>query len=449
MARRQDVTRALAEWIVGCEPAHIPASVQDQGVRSFVNWIGCAVGGASHETVDRALDGITQFSGPAKATVLGRTERLDVLHAALLNGISSHVLDYDDTHLKTIIHPAGPVASAALAVAELKNLSGADLLHAMIIGIEVECRIGNSVYPEHYDVGWHITGTTGVFGAAAAVSKLLKLDVQKTVWALSLAATQSSNLREMFGTMTKSFHPGRAAQNGATAAFMAQAGFDSAEAGIEGRRGFAAILSTKQDYGEILDTLGKSWEAELNSYKPFACGIVIHPAIDAGIQIHDEHKIKPEDVETIELLAHPFVLELTGKTEPKTGLESKFSIFHSAAYALARGDGSPTAFTDEAATDPQIVALRKRVKVTTDKSVHEDEVTYTVKTKDGKTIKKYIEHAIGSVHKPLSNEQLNVKFTKQSSLVIGEARTKALLDLAWKIKDVAKASDLAAASLPK
>jgi 2-methylcitrate dehydratase PrpD len=448
MARRQDVTRALAEWIVGCEPAHIPAAVQDQGVRSFVNWMGCAVGGARHETVDRALDGLTQFSGPAKATVLGRTERLDVLHAALLNGISSHVLDYDDTHLKTIIHPAGPVASAALAVCELKNLSGAEFLHALILGIEVECRIGNSVYPDHYDRGWHITGTTGVFGAAAAVGKLLGLNVQQMVWALSIAATQSSNLREMFGTMTKSFHPGRAAQNGAAAAFLAQANFDSAEAGIEGRRGFAAILSDKQDYGEILDTLGKSWEAELNSYKPFACGIVIHPAIDAGIQIHDEHKIKPEDVETIELLAHPFVLELTGKTEPKTGLESKFSIFHSAAYALARGDGSPTAFTDEAATDPAIVALRKRVKVTTDKSVHEDEVTYTVKTKDGRTIKKYIEHAIGSVHKPLSNEQLNVKFTRQSALVIGEARTKALLDLSWKIKDVPRAADLAAASLP-
>jgi 2-methylcitrate dehydratase PrpD len=448
MARRQDVTRALAEWIVGCEPAHIPAPVQDQGVRSFVNWMGCAVGGARHETVDRALDGVTQFSGPTKATVLGRPERLDVLHAALLNGISSHVLDYDDTHLKTIIHPAGPVASAALAVAELKNLSGAELLHALILGIEVECRIGNSVYPEHYDAGWHITGTTGVFGAAAAVGKLLKLDVQKMTWALSLAATQSSNLREMFGTMTKSFHPGRAAQNGATAAFLAQAGFDSAEAGIEGRRGFGAILSTKQDYGEILDTLGRSWEAELNSYKPFACGIVIHPAIDAGIQIHDEHKIKPEEVETIELLAHPFVLELTGKTEPKTGLESKFSIFHSAAYALARGDGSPTAFTDEAATDPAIVALRKRVKVTTDKSVHEDEVTFTVKTKDGKTIEKYIEHAIGSVHKPLSNEQLNVKFINQSSLVIGEARTKALLDLSWNVKNVARAAELAEASLP-
>lgn len=131
--------------------------------------MGCAVGGASHETVDRALAAVTPFSGAATATVLGRGERLDALHGALVNGIASHVLDYDDTHLKTIIHPAGPVASALLAVAELRPVSGAELLHALIIGVEVECRIGNAVCPEHYDRGWHITGTAGVFGAAAAV----------------------------------------------------------------------------------------------------------------------------------------------------------------------------------------------------------------------------------------------------------------------------------------
>ncbi len=448
MARRQDVTRALAEWVVDSKFDDIPDNVRAQGVRSFVNWLGCAVGGASHETADRAIEGVAPFSGSQKVTVVGRAERLDALHAALLNGITSHVLDYDDTHLKTIIHPAGPVASAALTVAELKGLSGRDVLHALLLGIEVECRIGNSVYPDHYDRGWHITGTTGVFGAAAAVGKLLGLDAQRMTWALSLAATQSSNLREMFGTMTKSFHPGRAAQNGATAAFLAQAGFDSAEAGIEGRRGFAHVLSTKQDYGEILDTLGTEWEAGLNSYKPFACGIVIHPAIDGCIQLHKEHAIPAAEVESIELKAHPFVLELTGKTDPKTGLESKFSIFHATACALERGDGSPTAFTDEAATNPVLVDLRRRVKVETSPSVREDEVTITVRTKDGRTIEKYIEHAIGSLHRPLSNADLDRKFLHQSALVIGEAQSAELLDMAWKVEDFRHAADIAKASVP-
>src|SRR5262245_56245681 len=161
------VTRTLAGWVVASRAEDIPAGVRKEATRSMVNWIGCAVGGSHHETVDRALRALFEFSGPPQATVLGRHERLDILHAALINGISSHVLDYDDTHLKTIIHPAGPVASALLALSERRALSGAAFLHAFILGTEVECRIGNAVYPSHYDAGWHITGTAGVFGAAA------------------------------------------------------------------------------------------------------------------------------------------------------------------------------------------------------------------------------------------------------------------------------------------
>lgn len=263
MTQRSDVTRALAEWIVDCDIEAIPVEVQRESVRTFVNWLGCAVGGARHETVDRALAAVTPFSGQATSTVLGRGERLDALHAALLNGITSHVLDYDDTHLKTIIHPAGPVASALLAVAETRPVSGRDFLNALIVGVEVECRIGNSVYPDHYNRGWHITGTAGVFGAAAAVGRLLKLNVQQMTWALGIAATQSSGLREMFGTMCKSFHPGRAAQNGALSAYLAEANFDSSEQAIEAPRGFANVMSDKQDYNEIIGSLGETWEAPL------------------------------------------------------------------------------------------------------------------------------------------------------------------------------------------
>ena len=296
-----EITKRLAGWTVDLTAENIPASIRAEGVRTFVNWLGCAVGGASHETVDRALDAVRMFSGPERAQVIGRTERLDELHAALVNGISSHVLDYDDTHLKTIIHPAGPVASAILAVSESRAISGRDFLTALIAGIEVECRIGNSVYPDHYDRGWHITGTAGVFGAAAATGKLLGLTHQQMVWAFGIAATQSSGLREMFGTMCKSFHPGRAAQNGAMAAFLAKANFDSSERAIEAPRGFANVLSTKQDYSEIMDGLGDHWEAGLNTYKPFACGIVIHPTIDGCQQLREQLGAAVETIRSVEL----------------------------------------------------------------------------------------------------------------------------------------------------
>ncbi|MDQ3560319.1 MAG: MmgE/PrpD family protein [Pseudomonadota bacterium] len=449
MIKAENVTRNLAAWVRACEPSDVPDAVRREGVRTFFNWVGCAVGGASHETVDRALAAVTPFSGAATATILGRGERLDPLHAALVNGISSHVLDYDDTHLKTIIHPAGPVASALLAVAELRPASGAELLHALIIGVEVECRIGNAVYPEHYDRGWHITGTAGVFGAAAAVGKLIGLDEQRLTWALSLAATQASGLREMFGTMTKSFHPGRAAQNGAFAAFLAEAGFDSSEAGIEAPRGFANVLSTKQDYAEILEGLGTRWEAALNSYKPFACGIVIHPTIDGCIQLKDELGDAVNDITSVELTTHPLVLELTGKTEPRTGLEGKFSVYHSAAAALLRGDGSPTAFTDELVNDAKLVELRRKVRATEDPGCHEDAVTIAITLRDGRNLRKHVEHAIGSLHRPLSDQQLETKFHNQASLVIGEEASRRLMDLSWSLPSLSDAGEVARQSAPQ
>lgn len=448
MTERSDVTRALAEWVVSCDLPAIPEDIRKEGVRTFVNWMGCAVGGARHETVDRALAAVMPFSGPSEATVLGRVERLDPLHAALLNGISSHVLDYDDTHLKTIIHPAGPVASALLGVAETRPMSGEVFLNALIVGIETECRIGNAIYPDHYDRGWHITGTAGVFGAAAAVGRVLSLDVQRMSWAFGIAATQSSGFREMFGTMCKSFHPGRAAQNGAMAAFLANAGFDSSERAIEAPRGFANVMSTKQDYSEILDGLGQTWEAALNSYKPFACGIVIHPTIDGCIQLREELGDDVAQIDKVELRAHPLVLELTGKTEPRTGLEGKFSVFHAAATALLRGDGSPSAFTDESVTNPELAALRRKVQIMTDERCHEASVDIIVTLEDGRRIQKQVERAIGSLERPLSDEQINTKFRGQAAAVIGEQACEALIAASWQLEKTADVATIAKASVP-
>src|SRR2546425_7421532 len=223
-----EVTRMLARHVISTKFADLSAGVRKEAARTLLNWVGCAVGGSRHETLDIAIAALSPFSGRAEATVLGRAKRLDIFQAALMNGISSHVFDFDDTHLKTIIHPAGPVVPAILALSEERTVSGKDFLNAMVLGIEVECRIGNAVYPAHYDRGWHITGTAGVFGSAAATGRILGLSEQQMVWALGLAATQPVGLREMFGSMTKAFHPGRAAQNGLTAAHLAARNFTSA-----------------------------------------------------------------------------------------------------------------------------------------------------------------------------------------------------------------------------
>jgi 2-methylcitrate dehydratase PrpD len=301
---RDDVSRKIAKYVVSGTYEELPLAVRKEARRTLVNWVGCAVGGSRHETLDAAISALGPFSGPPQATVLGRRERMDILHAALMNGISSHVFDFDDTHLKTVIHPAGPVVSALLALSEFRPVSGKDFLNAMVLGIEVECRIGNAVYPAHYDRGWHITGTAGVFGSAAASGRVLGLSEQQMVWALGLAATQPVGLREMFGSMTKSFHPGRAAQNGLTAALLASRNFTSSEVGIEGKSGWANVLSTTRNYAEITENHGKSYQVLLNTYKPFACGIVIHPTIDACLQLRREHTLTVDQIARIDLRRH-------------------------------------------------------------------------------------------------------------------------------------------------
>jgi 2-methylcitrate dehydratase PrpD len=441
-----EVTRILARYVVQSRLADIPPAVRQEAVRSFLNWLGCAVGGSIHPTVDRALAALRPFAGAGQASVLGREDRLDILHAALINGISSHVFDFDDTHLKTIIHPAGPVASAVLALAEHQPVSGAELLHAFILGVEVECRIGNAVYPEHYDIGWHITGTAGVFGAAAAAGKLLGLNEQQMVWALGIAGTQSSGFREMFGTMCKSFHPGRAAQNGLTAAMLAKQDFTSSDRVLEAPRGFAHVMSTKRDFAEITEGLGERFEIALNTYKPFACGIVIHPTIDGCAQLRNEHKLKAEDIASISLRVHPLVLELTGKKTPKTGLEGKFSVYHSAAVAVIYGAGGETEYADAVVQDAKVIALRDRVTATAEKGIHEDEAHITVTLSDGRKLEKHVKHAIGSLEHPLSNEGLEAKFRGLTETVIGATATKRLLQLAWGIADLADAAEIARAS---
>jgi 2-methylcitrate dehydratase PrpD len=442
-----EVTRTLARYVVQSSWAEIPEEARIAAIRSVLNWVGCAVGACRHETVDRALEALSPFSGKREATLLGRGEKMDMFLGALLNGISSHVFDFDDTHLKTIIHPAGPVASALFALAEHRPMTGEELLHAFVLGVEVECRIGNAVYPNHYDVGWHITGTAGVFGAAAAAGKILGLNEQQMIWALGIAGTQSSGFREMFGTMCKSFHPGRAAQNGLLAAFLAQKDFTSSNRVLEAPRGFANVMSTKQDYAEITENLGKSFEVVLNTFKPFACGIVIHPSIDGGIQLKRELNLTGDEVEKVELRVAPLVLELTGKKTPQTGLEGKFSVFHSVAVAVIRGAAGEQEYSDSCVRDPKVIALRDKVGAIIDKSLRDDEAYVRVTLKDGRSVEKYVPHAIGSLERPMGDADLDAKFAGLVRDVIGPEKGTELLALCRSIADLRDVTEIVRTSV--
>ncbi len=443
-----EVTRTLARYVVNARHSDVPAAASREAVRSVVNWLGCAVGSCRHEAVTCALQALGPLSGPREASVLGREEKVDILLASLLNGISSHVFDFDDTHLKTIIHPAGPVASALFALAEREAISGAELLHAFILGVEVECRIGNAVCPEHYEKGWHVTGTAGVFGSAAASGKILGLNEQQMTWALGIAGTQSAGLREMFGSHCKSFHPGRAAQNGLASALLAKANFTSSNQVIEAKRGFANTMSSKQNYAEITEGLGKTFEISLNTYKPFACGIVIHPSIDGCVQLKNENKLSGAEVEKIELAVSPHVLELTGKKTPQVGLEGKFSIYHSAAIAVLFGAAGEKEYSDECVRDAKVIALRERVQPTIDPKMRDDEARVKITLKDGRVLEKHVTHAIGSLERPMSDTDLNAKFHVLTDDILGKEHASRLLALAWDIEKLAGAAEICRMSAP-
>ncbi len=424
------ITQTLARFVATHPSRGWSDAVDHEAHRTFLNWLGCAVGAAHHEAAEAALAAVQVLEPAPQATLAGRSERVDIASAALINGISSHTFDFDDTHLKTIIHPAGPVASAVLALAEKTGASGRQVIDALVLGIDVACRVGNCIYPDHYDRGWHITGTTGMLGSAAACARLLGLDTQKTAMALGIAASQPVGLREQFGTMTKPFHPGGAARAGLMAALMAQHGFTASSRAIEAPRGFAQVVSPKCDWNEIHGELGQRFEISFNTYKPFACGIVIHPSIDACAQLR-ERGVKAEDIERLELSVHSLVLELTGKKEPVDGLQAKFSVYHGCAAGLIFGRAGEPEYADEIVNRPDMVALRRKIVATVDDRIDEAAVEVTAVLTNGTSIALRVDHAIGSLERPMTDAMLARKFHDQADPVLGASQVEALIQACW------------------
>jgi 2-methylcitrate dehydratase PrpD len=422
------VTRTLANFVATHPSRGWDEKVEHEAHRTFLNWAGCAIGASRHASVDAALAALRELEPSAQATLLGRGEQVDMASAALVNGIASHAFDFDDTHLKTIIHPASPVASAALALGEHLGASGRQLVDALVIGADVACRVGNMIYPDHYDRGWHITGSTGMLGAAAACARLLALDPERTTMALGIAASQPTGVREQFGSMTKALHAGAAARAGLVSALLARHGYTASARAIEAPRGLAQTYSTKCDWGEIADALGTRFEIAFNTYKPFACGVVIHPSIDGCVQLTKAHGLRAGDIEQVALKVHPLVLELTGKKAPRTGLESKFSVYHACAAGIIFGQAGEAEFSDAVVARPDVIALRDRIKASVDDATAEDAADVTIGSRDGRELHVFVAHAIGSLERPMSDADLRRKFHGLVDPVLGVARADALIE---------------------
>ena len=352
-------THQLAAWLAGHHPSQIPDAITHEAKRALLNYLAAAFAGCRHEAVEIAVRTVLPLSGPATSSLIGRTEKCDPLHATFINGISSHVDDFDDTIPKNYIHATSAVASALFAYASASPISGRDFLQAFVLGFEVTSRVGNVVYPWHYETGWHITSTASVFGAAAAIGKLRK-SARRRSWS-GRSVSPRPNRRAC--ARRSAPWPRRCIQavpgkNGYFSVLLAENGFTSGEQPIEGPRGFAIVQSVDRDLSKLLDRLGERYELLDNTYKPFPTGIVIQPTIEACIQIFREHRPVAAMIERVELEVAPIVFELCMKKDLKVGLEGKFSIYHAAAIGLVRGRASLDEFTDEVLADTDLLRIR-------------------------------------------------------------------------------------------
>ncbi len=282
-----------------------------------------------------------------------------------------------------------------------------------------------------------------MFGAAAAAGRLMGLDAHHMNMALGIAASQPSGLREQFGTMTKSLHSGKTASNGVQSAIMASLGYTASEKALEALRGFCNVVSDKQDYAPIVEKLGDSWEVFKNGIKPYSCGVVIHPSVDAVREMRNKHGLTADKVATIHARVHPLVLELTSKRNLKTGLEGKFSVFYAMAVALVEGTARQRQFSDELVVRPDLVDLYGKIDATADESVRQEESEVTATLTDGSTLVVHVPWATGTPENPISDEDLEAKFRDLVGPYISEDAAARTVATVAALDDVADVSEIA------
>lgn len=437
-------TRTIASFSTSTSANAVPEWVMREAKRTLINMLAISLSASVAKPVRIVTEWARAEGAAAKATAIGSGLRTSAANAAFVNGYMAHLQDYDDTHFPTVLHPTAPVWPAVLAAAEEQGASGRDALAAFAIGGEVACRIALSTHPWHYDAGWHITGTAGVFGAVAGAGRLLGLTDDQLVAAMGAGGTQAGGVREVFGTDSKAIHPAKAASNGLQAAALAKAGLTGPDDIIGGRRGFWAVLSPGgHTEGSLTDNLGEHWELGKNGLKPYANGVVSHPIQDAVIRLRNEHGLVADQIKAIRAQVHPLVLELMNRPEPRWGLEGKFSFQHCAAAALVDGAGHDAQFSDAKVADAVITRLRSLVSATVVEGTAEDEVRLAIDLTDGRTVETHVEHATGSPQNPMSDEALETKYRALATEVLPEAQAEELLAAVWGLEQAPNVGDVA------
>ncbi len=442
------VTATLVAWALSRDTTQLPVDVREAARRCVLDWVAVALAGADDPLIRILIDAAQEEGGHPRCTLVAQHERVAPLQAALINGTTSHVLDYDDVNLAMNGHPTAAVLPAVLALAESRNASGADMIAAFVAGYETAARVGLLVAPGHYAQGFHATATLGAIAAAVGCARLLRLDADAAARALGIAATQAAGLKAQFGTQCKPFHAGAAAQNGLRAALLAARGMESRTDILECRGGFAATLSADcRPHAALADT--QRFFIRENLFKYHAACYGTHSAIECVRQLRADHRITPDAIRRTVVRVAPGADSMCNIQNPRSGLEAKFSLRFTAAAALLGRDTAELATYSEAiCADPALVAMRDKIAVEIVHSgwpQHAVKAEVIIETTDGRRLQAAYDAGIPETDLRLQGERLEAKFNKLAGSVLGAARAKTLMDLLNRLEHVT-AKELMSAS---
>lgn len=443
----QSASARLGTFVTGFRGQDLPEAMRHEARRAILNFFGVALGGWFDPAGEVALKVIAPMAGKPAATVIGRPQRLDILNAAFMNALNANVLEFDDTHMPTVIHPTSPVAPALFALAEGARVSGAALIEAFVLGVEIACRAGNSVSPGHYARGWHITATCGVIGAAAACARLMGLSAEQTAHAIGIAASQAAGLVENLPTGAKNIQVGNSARSGLLSALFAQQGYTAAPQALEGARGWARASGDTQDLEVLLGSLGQTWELVKNACKAYPCGIVLAPVIDACLDLRRDHKLNPDDIEQVTVRGNSLLLARADRPHVPDDRIAKLSIQHSAAIAFVFGAAGVQEFA--AIDDPAVVAFRNKVIAQADDAIPIEAAIVTVRTRSGQTLTAHVKHARGSLERPLSDAEIEAKARELAVLGGTGVDIAPVIDAVWAMDRNVDAGQIMKLPVPK
>ncbi len=429
----------LATFIANTDISNIPVNVLHEAKRSLLNYFGVALGGINYGPVQDVLSFVSSYSGPRLATVIGSNIKLDAFNAAFINSISANILDFDDTHIPTIIHPTSPVASAVLSLGEIRNASGTDILKSIVVGIETACRSGMSVFPGQYNRGWHVTSTCGILGAAAGTSKLIKLSPTCIANAIGIAASQSSGLVENLPTSARNIQVGNAAKNGVFATLMAERHWDSAVTTLEGANGWAHAMGDTLDPDKLLLNLGSHWELLSNTYKAYPCGVVIGPVVDACLNLRVKNIFNLTDIERITVTGNPLLLSRADRPNVTDERAAKVSLHHACAVALYYGKAGIEEFSQPTVMQPFIESLRNKVSTKSNELLSVSTANIQIQLADGRILDETVSKPLGGIDNPLSDKEIENKLKSLLELSKLKLNSVTLIDAIWnieKIKDI-------------